>query len=436
MNKSFILFTAFLFVLINNLAAQGDSAAKADYFKENYIRYEDHIYKEGIKTVLLHRQGFELSEPLLILGSPEKLLLSFDELDAQVQRYHYTFIHCSSDWKPTDINSRKVMEGYEDDYIQDYRTSNNTLQAYVHYELAFPNENIQLKLSGNYIILVYADEDKENPLLTARFSIVEQKMTIKAEIRRANSMDDMAFEQKVDFSLLARGINLIDPYRNLEVIVRQNKRWDNAITNLKPMMVKGDELDYHHDFGNVFNGGNEFRYFDSKSIKYNSERVSRIDHGEHLYEFFVNPDLKRNTKVYITEEDINGRYLIKTVDARDPAVDGDYVIVHFSVPYSPPFIDGSLYLMGGLTYWQFSNTNKMVYNFNTKSYDLSLLLKQGYYNYQYFFLGNGRLSGDETRIEGSHFEAENEYDIFVYYKDPAAEYQRLVGWQVVASRKK
>lgn len=431
-----IIISSCLLFLCSFAFSQDDTAAKVDYFKENYIRYEDHIYKDNIKTVLLHRQGFELSEPILILGSPDKLLLSFDELDARVQRYQYTFIHCGSDWKPTAINSRKVMEGFEDDYIPDYRSSNNTLQAYIHYELAFPNENIQLKLSGNYVILVYADENKDNPMLTARFSIVEQKVKIKAEIRRGNSLDDLALQQKVDFSLFGGGINLIDPYRNLDVIIRQNKRWDNAITNLKPLMVKGDELDYHLDVGNVFNGGNEFRFFDSKTIKYPSERVTRIDRGDRLFEFYINPDVKRNTKVYITEEDINGRYLIKTDDGRDPSVDGDYVIVHFRVPYTPPFMDGSLYLMGGLTYLQFSKTNKMIYNFNTKSYELTLLLKQGYYNYQYFFLENGKQSGDETRIEGSHYEAENEYDIFVYYKDPSAEYQRLVGWEVITSRTK
>ncbi|MEI6577578.1 MAG: DUF5103 domain-containing protein [Bacteroidota bacterium] len=428
-----------LFICVFSLAgiqAQQDTAKKKEYFEENFLKYENCIYKNNIRTVLLHRPGFELSEPVILLGSDQKLLLSFDELNGTIEHYKYMFIHCTSDWKPTQINPHKVMDGYDDADIRDFRTSNTTLQPYMHYELSFPNDDIQFRISGNYIVLVFADDDPLKRALTARFCIVEPKVKIMAEVKRGNSLDDLERQQRIEFYLSASGAGLSDPYRNVDVIIRQNKRWDNAITNLKPSLVNGDVLEYHHDYGSVFNGGNEFRFFDNKSVKYNSENVDHIDAGDHLYEYYLKQDQKRNTKVYITETDINGRCLITTVDGRDPSVDGDYTLVHFSLKYAPPFFDGSVYLCGALTQWAFSKENKMIYNYSAKAYELTLLLKQGYYNYEYLFVENGKKDGDESRIEGSHFEAENEYDIFVYYSDPMLEYQRLMGWAVIQSRRK
>jgi hypothetical protein len=436
MNKYFFFIFFLSLVCLASAFAQEDTAGKPDYFRENYLRYDDHIYKPNIKTVMLHRVGFELSAPVITLNSAEKLLLSFDELGGSVQKYQYTFIHCDAAWKPTPINITKVLDGYMDDYIRDFRPSTNSLQDYIHYELAFPNNNIQFLISGNYIVMVYADENMEDLVLTARFQVVEPRLKINAEVKRGNNLDELEIHQKIDFTFFAGNIALIDPYRNIDVVIRQNKRWDNAITNLKPALVRGNELDYRHDFGNTFPGGNEFRYFDTKSVKSPSENIAYIDPGTKLYEFHVRPDQRRNTKVYITEEDINGRFKIAMENGRDPSVDADYVLVYFSLKASPPFFDGSVYLMGALSRWQFTAENKMTYNYATKSYEVSFLLKQGYYNYQYVFLENGKTAGDVSRIEGSHYETENEYDIYVYYRDPAAEYERLLGWTVIASRSK
>jgi len=346
--------------------AQEDTARKADYFRENYLRFDDHIYKPNIKTVMLHRLGFELSAPVISLNSAEKLLLSFDELGGSVQKYQYTFIHCDAAWKPTSININKVLDGYMDDYIRDFRPSTNSLQDYMHYEVAFPNDYIRFLISGNYIVMVYADENKDDLILTARFQVVEPRLKITAEVKRGNNLDELEILQKVDFSFSAGNIALIDPYRNIDVVVRQNKRWDNAITTLKPALVRGNELDYHHDFGNTFPGGNEFRYFDTKSVKSPSENIEYIDPGTKLYEFHIRPDQRRNTKVYITEEDINGRYKIAMENGRDPSVDADYVVVYFRLKASPPFFDGSVYLMGTSSRWQFCRVNKRTRNEHDK----------------------------------------------------------------------
>jgi hypothetical protein len=71
------------------------------------------------------------------------------------------------------------------------------------------------------------------------------------------------------------------------------------------------------------------------------------------------------------------------------------------------------------------------WNFNTSAYELTLLLKQGYYNYQYVYVPQGATSADHTNIEGSFWQTENDYLLFVYYSDFSARYDRLVGFRLV-----
>lgn len=70
----------------------------------------------------------------------------------------------------------------------------------------------------------------------------------------------------------------------------------------------------------------------------------------------------------------------------------------------------------------------MKYNAARQRYEGQLLLKQGYYSYQYLMdTGNGR--GTTNPVEGNYYQTENEYSILVYYRQAGARYDRLVGWR-------
>ncbi len=73
----------------------------------------------------------------------------------------------------------------------------------------------------------------------------------------------------------------------------------------------------------------------------------------------------------------------------------------------------------------------MEYNFQEKVYELSVLLKQGYYNYQFVFLNTKDQSIDSGLIEGNFDETENNYIIYVYYRRPGTRYDRLLGFEKI-----
>jgi len=197
--------------------------------------------------------------------------------------------------------------------------------------------------------------------------------------------------------------------------------------------VKDNQLDYNYDFENLFQGGNEFRHFDTKSLRFMSDRVKSIVYTAPYYNIELFSDEPRTFKVYYFDNDLNGKYLVKVQEGGNSEVEADYTWVYFSLPYSAPVAKGNIYVLGALSNWTFNNSNKMIYNYEKKCYQLKMLLKQGYYNYSYVILYDGKKVADGSTIEGNHFETENDYIIYVYYKDFHSRYERLSGVKVLNS---
>ncbi len=392
------------------------------------ITYSDAIYQNTIKSVLFHRAGYELSYPVMELDGEDKLQLSFDELGNDVKTYNYTFVHCDADWRPTDIPVTDYIEGYTDTQIRTYFHSFNTTRDYVHYKLDFPNEDIAPKISGNYVLLVYKEFDKDQPVLTRRFYVVEQKVEIQAVVMRPKVNEYRDTGQEIDFSISEKGIHVQDPYSEIKVHLMQNYRHDNQITGLKPLFINDDVLDYSYDYENIFKGANEFRYLDIKSMRYQAEFIEDIKFENPYYHVYLYPSEPRTYKPYYFVNEINGKYYIDVQEARDKNIEADYVYVHFTLSVDAPVIEGNVYVFGALTDWNTNEDNKMIYNFETNSYELTLLLKQGYYNFMYAYVPDGSDVADPGYFEGDHYETENDYSIFVYYSDITSRYVRLIGY--------
>jgi len=431
-NHSFVLvlqcFFIFLCFLISIIQIRAQTRDSIDYLDKS-----NKIFKPNIKTVLFHRDGWDMSLPVIKLNTDEKLKLSFDDLEADQKDFSFTIIHCDADWKPSELDQNEYINGYSEDYIVDYEFSLNSFISYTHYELIFPTENLQPILSGNYILKVFLN-DPDSLYFTRRFFIDEHKVEIEGKVKQASMIEDRNYKQEVDFSITSKSYRIPNPYQDLKVIIIQNGRWDNRISDLKPKMVVNDTYDFNYDRENVFQGGNEFRSFDIKSLKYNTDYIASIKSDPEGYQVFLRESQKRSFQIYKTEPDIDGQMKIKTEDALTTETESEYVNVHFFLPYAAPMIDADIFIIGQLTDWQFSDMSKMNYNFKRKGYEKTLMLKQGYYNYQYILRYNNQTAGDEAFIEGSHSDAENGYTIFVYNRESGAGYDKLIGVKFLNSR--
>ena len=245
---------------------------------------------------------------------------------------------------------------------------------------------------------------------------------------RPQMTKDNNTSQQVDFTVNYGGLNFIDPYRNFYAFILQNGRWDNAKENLKPEFYGDNELKYNSlSDKNIFSGGNEFRYFDIKSIRYQTEYVKRIDFSRSNYNVYLYPSENREFKPYFYWKDFNGKYFIAVQEGQKFDIDADYVYVYFTLPSKQKIGGGNMYVSGNLNSWAFDKNNQMEYNSGSEEYECTMLLKQGWYNYEYVFMKDGSTDGTATLFEGSHYETENDYIVFIYYRNPHDRYDRVTG---------
>jgi hypothetical protein len=138
-------------------------------------------------------------------------------------------------------------------------------------------------------------------------------------------------------------------------------------------------------------------------------------------------DELRTFKPYSFYNDLNGGYLIKNLDmSTNPDTEADYAWVKFFIPYDNAQGEGNFYVLGKLTDWRLNKTNRMTYNYKRFGYECTMFIKQGYYNYTYVYLRDDKKGGDDTMTEGSHWETENEYAIYVYHRQRGTYYDQLV----------
>ena len=369
-----------------------------------------------------------LLPPIMNLGGGNHLEIGFDEFSHEYHRYIYKVEHCNADWSPsTEIFESDYMNGFNGEPIEDYEKSFNTTVLYTHYSLRIPNENISLKLSGNYKLTVYTDDgDEPVPVLTACFSLVEPGVGIGATVSTNTDIDFNKSHQQVDFSVNYGLVKVIDPHRELKTVVMQNRRWDNCVVNPKPNIQAANKIEFTHNRQLIFPAGNEYHKFEILDVHIPTLNVDRMEWFDPYYHATLYPN--QTARNYLYDEDQNGAFIIRNSDDEDVATTCDYVFTHFTLK-SPQLPGGEVYLNGEWTYNRFIPEYRMTYNRETQAYEATALLKQGYYNYNYLFVPDGETQGNSGRTDGNFYETENEYIILVYHRPNGGRYDKLVGYR-------
>jgi hypothetical protein len=413
------------FLLCTNLYAQVISS--------DSLLFENKIFDESFKTIIFSKLNNDLSEPVLALNSNEKLKLQFDDLSEEPKDLSFTFIHFDRDGKRSVLTESDYLNGFNFDHLANFKNSFNTTQNYFHYELTIPNENIQPIISGNYLLVVYDNANPEKIYLTQRFWITENTATLNGKIQRANDIEIRNTHQEIDIKVNIGTTKINNPYDDSKLIIVQNNNFNSAITNLKPVFIVDKEWDYNYDLENTFWGGNEFRNFDVRSVKFLTQYIERIqiDSLNKLTSVYLKKEEKKNTQRYAIADDVNGRFLIKVYEGQNDALEADYVYVNFNLPVMEKFDSAEVYLYGQLSNWEFSPAFGMNYNEEDGCYNKTLLVKQGYYNYLFFVNEKSLGIPSPLLIEGSHFETRNNYQLFFYSRDIGSRYDRLSGYAII-----
>ena len=390
--------------------------------------------KSSIHTIQLHPLGIEMGNPIMHLCLKDSLLLSFDDLSNNPLNYFYTLIHCNADWTPSELIQSEYLEGFYEEPIVDYQFSNNTIQNYIHYQIVIPSVNLKPILSGNYLLIVFEENQKNKPVLSQRMMIIDEKVTIKGSVKRATDLEHRNYKHEIDFSIHHGGYEIDNPFNDIKPVITQNSRWDNAISSLQAVFVKDDEIVYDYEDENLFDGGNEYRYFDIQSLRYLSERLADVSFEADTHRVVLRTDESRRFQRYSgLVQDINGKRLIRIQEGSRNAIEADYALVHFTLPYEHEITHGDLYVFGQISDYGFPDSHRMTYNAEKKCYEANIYLKQGYYNYEYVL--NKYEGGNINRfIEGTHYQTLNDYHIYIYHRSTGESYDQLIGIQKLTSK--
>ena len=183
---------------------------------------------------------------------------------------------------------------------------------------------------------------------------------------------------------------------------------------------------YKYNKETSFWAGNEFLYFDSKDIRSSTLNIASAELGRELYHTYLYTNEERINLPYTLFPDVNGNFIIRTINGLNSNTDADYSWVHFSLKTLQNLEGKELYVSGNFNNWQLNEENKLNYNTETNLYEVTLLLKQGFYNYQYLTKAENEILNNHN-IDGSFYQTENDYTVLVYYTKFGSRYTQVIG---------
>ena len=395
----------------------------------------ERVYKPNIATAQLFVYGNQQGLPVYTLNSGDRLELEFDDLEGSVKSYYYTYVLCDYNWVPVNLSPFDYIKGFTQNRIVTYRYSSIALTSYTHYQAILPDRNSAPTRSGNYLLKVFLDGDTSKLAFTKQMLVLDSKASVSGTVVQPFSAQLFNTHQKLKMSVNIGGINTFSAAQQVKVVILQNNRWDVAQRDVPPTFVRGNLLEYNSENYAIFPAGKEWRWLDLRSFRLQSDRIDSANYKKKSTDMYVKPDIDRSAQRYVYFPDYDGMFYIITYESINPFWQGDYATVHFSfvTPNAEAYPNKELYLAGYFTNYELSDRWKMTFNPETRRYEGTAFMKQGYYNYTYLCVDQND-PNNRTDLEGNYWETENSYTILVYYKSFTDRSDQLIGVGSINSR--
>lgn len=392
------------------------------------------IFNERIKTVQVLGAGGDIfAPPVVTLGTGDALDVEFDHLSDDRVYLRFRVLRCDADWRPSTIAEAEYLDGFNESSVENYDFSRGTTVHYVHYGFQFPNADIRPRMSGNYLIQVFPEDNPDDVWFQTRVMISEQSASISASVTSRTDVDYNDGHQQLSVSVDVERADVSDPFNDMVVVIQQNGRADSEVALHRPLRMSGRKAIYEHDRSLIFEAGNEYRRMEVSNVHYPGMRVAGIDYYEPYYHFNLVVDEPRTDDPYSFDSTQNGRFVVREYNSSESQLEADYVVVHFALD-APRHPDTMVFLDGDFTSRRFDAEAQMQYNASTDRYERAMLLKQGHYNYQYLTVPPGARRGYTAPIEGDKYQTVNEYLIKVYTRGTLDRTDRLIGVSCITTQ--
>ena len=388
------------------------------------LRNIDYAYEDQIKTIIIRPaiddpQSYML--PAVTQLGQWNLMLEFDDLRTERNNYYARIEHCNRDWSKSMLQDLDFMNAFNEFALTDFEFSVDTHIPYTHYRFSLP----PVKLPGNYLVVVYRGSDKQDIILSKRFMVYDNRVSFENERNLIGAGSMASLNQQINFTLSYKNLEIINPMENINVSIRQNQRWDNIASDVRPSFIRevDKQLEYRFfDDAKMFKGGNEFRFFDLRSLISPGRNVASVNKTVKPFEVYIEKDKSKSNQAYSQLPDYNGNFIPQNLDYNDENF-SNYANINFTL--AAKRLSGEVYVTGKFTHWNLTSENLMQYDSLHQEYHAKILLKQGWYDYQYYVKSKNL---PPYFLEGSHFETENAYEILVYYRALQPRADLLIGY--------
>jgi len=259
--------------------------------------------RDHIKSIIF-KGPTEDQFPVVKIGEP--IHLEFDDLTASEQDYYYKIVHCDYDWTISSLLKSQYLNGVDNQRIINYGNSYNTLQPYSNYKLQIPNNEVRLKVSGNYVLEIYNSIDQLQ--FSRRFVVYKDLVSVGGVVKRSRDFDFLNEKQVVQLTINAGATRLVNPKKEVKIAIVQNHHWPTALYDIPPQFIR--------------------------------------------YEI-----------PYTYYPDVNGDFVIRTLQGDDISREAEYTNVHFSLPYDEVLGLDNVYIFG-----KHLNTISGNYHFTENNY--------------------------------------------------------------------
>lgn len=370
--------------------------------------------------------------PVINLGSSDRLTVSFDDLQDRDMQLRYRVVHLNTDGTRSPLREIEYVSGINKTDITDVELSFNTRTNYVHYRFEFPQGGRNVKVSGAYLFEIFESSDPDKVLLRIPFMVCEPGIEIHASTKAPRRVEWRLSRQELEVRLSTQnsGTRIVQADKCLQVYAQQNLN-TATIRRLPLLYQTGNEYFYKDLDETVFDGLNEFRNFDIRPIRYSGRGVEFTRIINDRWHAQLIGQKSREYTPYLSDDDINGNYAVKAETMENSDIEAEYVTVHFVLKEEPKPLR-EIYVIGKFNNWECNEESRMKYDEAQKFHTLSLPLKQGFYDYMFASRENGEIH--IPYLEGNHQETENDYYIYVFYREPGGRYDRLLGVKRINSR--
>ncbi len=371
-------------------------------------------FNDGVNTVAF---------PIFLINQKETLNFEFDLLEGSPRRLYYSFKYCDRNWKESPIDILEIIEGLNENEINQFQTSFTTYVSYVHYRLNLLPPQLKFRQSGNYLLIIY---DQESHIyLTKKIYVVNPIFTATANFVQPVDSRYIRTYQSLNILINTGNLNVFNPSQEIQLEIIQNGNHLTKKILHEPLFFAGNILRYTRTDEILFPGGKEFRGVDVRSIQRKGLAVQYWDEKKGEFHCYIKPDIFRKYKNYIFTFDYNGKMVYTSSDVPiDVArTRSEYFYLHFKLECKEK-LENDVYVYGLISDWKLKEEFKMKYDPVEHAYTASIYTKNAWVDYGYATLDENR-NISMAEIDGDWYETENDYHILCYYRPFGGRFDQL-----------